>query len=119
MTALGIFLKKLRLDHGEVLINMAQKLGVSSAYLSTVENGKRSAPVSWVEAIAREYSLSEEQTAELSALVSESISQVRLNVGSYNSQKRDLAVAFARSFDSFDDDDVRTFMEYIQHKGGK
>ena len=40
-TTLGAFLRKLRLQHGEKLKDMAENLNVSSAFLSAVENGKK------------------------------------------------------------------------------
>ena len=41
LTSIGRFLRKLRIDHGEILKDMADALGVSSAFLSAVENGKK------------------------------------------------------------------------------
>ena len=41
VTSFGKFLRNLRMDIGELLLNMADKLGVSPAFLSGVENGKR------------------------------------------------------------------------------
>ena len=35
----GKFCRKLRIDRGEILADMAKKLGVSSAFLSKVETG--------------------------------------------------------------------------------
>jgi transcriptional regulator with XRE-family HTH domain len=46
LTQLGIFLRKLRLDRGEILKDMAIKLNVSSSFLSAVENGKKRIPQS-------------------------------------------------------------------------
>ena len=40
-TTLGVFLRKLRLANDEILKDMAKNLGVSSAFLSAVENGKK------------------------------------------------------------------------------
>ena len=37
----AIFCRKLRLDNNQILKDMADVLGVSSSYLSAVENGKR------------------------------------------------------------------------------
>ena len=41
ITSLGRFLRKLRIDQGEILKDMADKLGVSVSFLSAVENGKK------------------------------------------------------------------------------
>jgi len=47
LTRLGRFLKKLRIDNGEILKNMADKFNVTASYLSAVENGKRAFPNEW------------------------------------------------------------------------
>ncbi|KHF28295.1 Helix-turn-helix domain protein [Anoxybacillus sp. BCO1] len=49
LTEFGRFCRKLRIDNGELLKHMADKLGVTSSYLSAVENGKRNVPQDWVE----------------------------------------------------------------------
>ena len=42
---LGKFFRKLRIENGEVLYDMAMKLEVSSSFLSRVENGKKRPPM--------------------------------------------------------------------------
>ena len=44
LTALGRFLRKIRIDRNELLKDMADKLEVSASFLSAVENGKKSMP---------------------------------------------------------------------------
>ena len=56
LTSLGQFLRKLRLERGEILKTMADKLGVTSAFLSAVENGKKRMPAAWYEKLASLYS---------------------------------------------------------------
>ena len=51
LTEFGKFLRKIRIDRQELLRDMAGTLGVSVAYLSAVENGKRNVPVSWINKI--------------------------------------------------------------------
>ena len=41
LTEFGKFVRKLRIDNGTVLGEMAKSIAVSSAYLSAVENGKK------------------------------------------------------------------------------
>ena len=41
ITPIGKFLRKLRIDTGEILKDMAEKLHVSPSFLSAVENGKK------------------------------------------------------------------------------
>lgn len=48
LTDLGRLLRKIRIDHGEILKDMANRFGVTASYLSAVENGKRAVPEAWV-----------------------------------------------------------------------
>ena len=51
LTDLGRLLRKIRIDHGEILKDMANRFGVTASYLSAVENGKRAVPEAWEEII--------------------------------------------------------------------
>ena len=56
-TALGKFLRKIRVDNDERLYDMAKRVEVSSAFLSGVENGRKKASSSLIEKIISEYKL--------------------------------------------------------------
>ena len=61
----GKFCRKLRIDRSELLYDMAKKLGVSSAFLSKVENGKKKPPKEWRELIIDLYDLNNAGTMNL------------------------------------------------------
>ena len=65
MTKFGIFIRKLRLDRGVLLRDMAKDLGISPAYLSGMETGHKDIPQSLADKISSVYNLSIEQTKEL------------------------------------------------------
>ncbi len=44
LTEFGKAIRKIRLDKGEILKDMAKRLGISSAFLSAVENGRKNVP---------------------------------------------------------------------------
>lgn len=67
LTEFGKILRKIRIDNQELLKDMAKKLGVSSAYLSAVETGKRKVPSDWVPKVAALYTLDRESKDELGA----------------------------------------------------
>lgn len=113
MNQLGIFLRKLRIDHSEVLFDMAQKLNVSSAFLSSVENNRRSAPLAWIDILTSEYNLDESQQTELTEAVSESIKQIRMDVADVSPNKKEFALAFARTFDDLSEEDVNKLMSCL------
>lgn len=69
LTEFGKFLRKLRIDNGELLKDMAIKLSVTPSFLSMVETGKRSAPKKWEEEIEKVYNLSLKQKEELISIL--------------------------------------------------
>ena len=71
LTSIGRFLKKLRIDRGEILKDMAEKLDVTVSFLSAVENGKKHMPAAWNEKICTLYDLSEEQKREFTTAIAE------------------------------------------------
>ncbi|MBP3836514.1 MAG: helix-turn-helix domain-containing protein [Pyramidobacter sp.] len=103
ITSLGKFLRILRLQRGEILKNMADRLGVSSAFLSAVENGKKKMPVLWFERLRDLYELDESQMGELRRANLETTNQVELNLKNATPPQRELAILFARQFNDIDE----------------
>ncbi len=81
LTSVGRFLRKTRIDEGEILRDMAKKLGVSSAFLSAVENGKKKLPEAWLPKLEELYSLTPEQITQLKDAIVESSDTIELNIG--------------------------------------
>lgn len=59
VTEFGYVLRQIRLDQGELLKDMANRIGVEPSYLSRIERGGRNAPMSWLHKIVNEYQLSD------------------------------------------------------------
>ena len=104
ITSVGKFLRRLRIDKGEILRTMAQTFGVSSAFLSAVENGKKRLPDAWLPKLQASYNLSSEQMEELKQAVIESRDTVELDIRNASEDNRRLAVSFARRFESLDEE---------------
>ena len=49
ITEFGKELRKLRIDRGEILKTMAEKINVTSSYLSAIECGKRNIPADLIQ----------------------------------------------------------------------
>jgi transcriptional regulator with XRE-family HTH domain len=113
LTSIGRFLRKLRIDRDEILMDMAAKLEVTPAYLSAIENGKRVFPEKWKTPIIRLYSLNEEQQKEFNQAILESIEIFELNVEKANKPKRKLAYTFARRFKDLDEDTVNAIKDLL------
>jgi transcriptional regulator with XRE-family HTH domain len=118
LTALGKLLRKLRIDRGEVLKDMAYKLEMSSAYLSAIELGKRNAPETFTENIRRLYSLDQDAEKELGDALDETLSSVKINLSSARNDQRNAALVFARSFERMDQETAIKIQKLFD-KGGK
>ena len=103
----GKFTRKLRIDNGELLKDMAIKLGVTTSYLSAVEVGKRNIPDSWRDLIINEYNLSDDQIKEMDEAIYNSQKVIKLKLDSYSDPDRDLILSFARKFNELDEDEKK------------
>ncbi|NNU96158.1 helix-turn-helix domain-containing protein [Anoxybacillus sp. EFIL] len=120
LTEFGRFCRKLRIDNGELLKHMADKLGVTSSYLSAVENGKRNVPQDWVEKIANLYSLGTEEYSELKKAAQNSQKVVKLDFEGFDLEDKDTLLALARQFKDLTEDDKMLIKNILQKrkKGG-
>ena len=117
ITSVGRFLRKLRIDNGEILRDMADKLKVSSAFLSAVENGKKKVPEAWIPKLEEFYSLTSEQMEELRVAIVESSDTVEINIHNASIPNRQLAVSFARQFDTLDEETAKKLFDILKkHK---
>ena len=117
ITSVGRFLRKLRIDKGEILRDMAKNLGVSSAFLSAVENGKKKVPEAWLPKLEDLYSLTAEQISGLKDAIIESSDTIELNVGSASRENRQLAISFARQFETIDEETAKKLYSILmKHK---
>lgn len=118
LTSIGRFLRKLRIDNGEILKNMADTLGVSSAFLSAVENGKKKMPEAWFDKLATTYSFTNEQKEAFETAVLESNDTIEICLQNATRGNRELAISFARQFDSLDEETSQKIFEMLKkHKG--
>jgi transcriptional regulator with XRE-family HTH domain len=102
LTRFGKFCRKLRIDNGKLLFDMAQQLGVSSAFLSKVENGKAKPPIEWERMITDNYNLAEEQMVELRASINEARRNDVISIADMPTDDKDMMLAFARKLDTMD-----------------
>lgn len=65
VTPYGKELRKLRIDYGEGLADMAGRIGITPSYLCMIERGNRSIPSGFTDKIAKAYSLSAEACSKL------------------------------------------------------
>ena len=117
LTSLGKFLRKLRIDRGEVLKDMADKLSVTASFLSAVENGKKKMPSTWNNQICDLYNLDMKQQDEFTEAIADSEKKIEIDFTDVSMENRELAVAFARKFSDFDNRQMKRLNDIL--KGGK
>lgn len=116
LTTLGKFLRKVRIDHGEILKNMADHLCVSVSFLSAVENGKKKVPEDWEEKIVRAYQFNDFQRFELQKSIAEANKVVEMNLEGLNAKQVEVAVSFARIFPDFTEAELMEIQKLIRGK---
>ena len=113
LTKFGKKLRALRLENDQRLKDMADKLEVTAAYLSAVENGKKNIPAQWRDKIVKAYKLSEEKSLELMDAINKSKTEIRINLSKHSEQDRNLAIAFAREFDSLNSEQKKEIFKML------
>lgn len=114
ITKFGKLLRKIRIDHGEILKNMADKLEVSPAFLSAVEIGKKNVPKGWVERISSIYNLSPSETQALFLSAEDAVRSVKIDLLNASDTQRSVAIAFARSFDNMSEDTAKKIFNMME-----
>lgn len=114
----GKILRKIRIDNGEILKDMADKLEMTSSYLSAIECGKRNIPNNLITKLQQLYNLDDEMVSKLEDAKQKSINKIEIDsISKMSSPKRDLALEFARKFDNIDDEFAKKLMDFMKrHK---
>lgn len=97
LTPFGLTLRKLRLDKNLRLLDLAEKLDLSSAFLSAIETGRKPIPSGFVTRLSRAMDLSAAQIAELGRAKDRTRKEIRLD--DHQEDDRELIAAFARQVD--------------------
>lgn len=114
LTEVGIFLRKLRLDKNEILKDMAEKLGVSSSFLSAVENGKKKMPQNWTQEIPKIYDFDQAQVFEFNKAVAKTNEMIEINLEKLNDKQTEFAFSFARRLEELDDDVIDSVKKFFE-----
>lgn len=107
MTPFGAKLRSMRAERGLDLKSMAQSLGVSSAYLSALEHGKRGRP-SWalLQAVITYFNVIWDEADELARLADISHPRVVIDTSGLDPEATILANRLAREISALGTDDL-------------
>lgn len=112
-TKFGVFMRKIRSEHGDSLRTMAAKLGVTPAFINSLEIGKKQIPLDYVDKIAEIYSLSPAQKRELSDVVYASNEKIVLSLKDFSDKQVELSLAFARKIKDNDKDFIESLNKLL------
>lgn len=114
VNSFGKFCRKLRIDRGELLADMAKNIGVSSAFLSKVENGGKRPPSEWQEKLVRLYHLDDQKAKELEECMFEALNHNSIDITGYSDDNRNMLLSFARKLGTMDDDKKSQFRKLME-----
>lgn len=102
LTPFGIAVRKLRLDKGMRLLDVARRSKRSPAFLSAVETGRKAIPDGYVNLMTRAMDLTAAEARELRRAADRTRKEVR--VEKLPEDQRELVAAFARKLDELPND---------------
>ena len=116
-TKFGEYMRVLRVQHHEVMGDIAKLLGVSTPFLSAVENGRKNVPDEWFDILAKHYSLTSDEVSEMKNAAENSRNQVKIALSKSESYQREVALQFARSFEGIDEDTAEKILALLKRSG--
>ena len=115
-TKFGKELRMLRLENDELLKNMAEKMEMSSAYLSAIELGKRGVPGNFIEKLSKVYNLVPSRVNQIINAMNDDEGKVEINIKSVDANKKEMAMIFARTFDEMDSEKAKKIIEMLKKR---
>lgn len=107
ISQLGKELKKLRVDLGVTLVGMARDLKISSAFLSTIENGRKRVPDTFLTTLLETYP-TQINKEKYEVLINQSRNEVVLSLEDASHSDVMLATALARKFGDLSEEQKET-----------
>ncbi|MEM7425155.1 MAG: helix-turn-helix domain-containing protein [Pseudomonadota bacterium] len=114
MTPFGQKMRELRTRHGRTQKHMAESLGVSNAYLSALEHGRRGRP-SWylVQRIMQYFNLIWDEAEEIQRLANLSHPKITIDTSGLSPQATEIANLLSERIAHLDDEQIRRLREIV------
>lgn len=113
----GKELRRLRLDRDELLKDMARRLRITPAFLSSIESGRKPVPADFVARVNEEYALSEavRNRLQTAADMTRSSFEIKLS-SSATSRHREAAAVLARTFPGLGSADLEELVKFMNER---
>lgn len=99
-TQFGKELKKLRIDLGMTLMDMARSIEMSAAFLSAIETGRKRIPDNFLDLLASRFAAVKAERQKYEVLINQTRNEVRMQLNNASYDDALLATALARRFSS-------------------
>lgn len=113
-TSYGKILRKIRIDHEEILKDMATKLGITSAYLSAIENGKRVIPSDLTMRLGEIYKLSLDDKLKLEEAEDAIKTNVTIELSTVDEERKNMVLKLARQFSELTDEQLDEIQKILK-----
>jgi len=111
LTPFGIAARKLRLDKGMRLLDLARRMGCSAAFISAIETGRKPIPDGYVARVGRAMELSQAELRDLQSAADKTRTDIRLD--KMPAEQRELVAAFARRLDDIPADMMKALKKVV------
>lgn len=117
MTPFGQKMRVLRKRHGRTQKHMAEAIGVSSAYLSALEHGRRGRP-SWylVQRIMHYFNLIWDEAEEIQRLANLSHPRITIDTAGLSPEATEVANLLAENISDLDEERIGKLREIVSIK---
>ncbi|MBR0418226.1 MAG: helix-turn-helix domain-containing protein [Erysipelotrichaceae bacterium] len=112
-TRFGEEMRVLRTRRHQSQKDMAEVLGVTKSFLSSVETGRRSIPKGWIDIIVDHYHLKPYPRQILEDAARASRNYIRIALKGQPNYRRNLAVGFEDSFEQIDEETSQMMLKLM------
>jgi len=119
ITKLGKILRKARVDSEITLGEMAEEVGISPAFLSSIENGKKDVKEPLVDKLAEFLGLTGPELAKFHLVAMASNSEVKVNLEDKGDKKIEAVTLLARHIGDLSDDASEEISKIINRELAK
>ena len=119
LTEFGKVMRIIRINAGDSMRDMAQKIGMSATYLSAIETGKRNIPANMEELLFKNYDFSETDKKKIKSAIESSAVQVKIDLTEMAEKKKKLIYSITKG--DIDEKTIDKLCEIIniKEKNGK
>lgn len=112
-TRFGKSIRKLMIDNEENLGDLAQLLGVTTAFVSSVLIGKKPVPEEWYNKLSEHYGLDDLAKNDLYDAYCETKNTVKLDVSNVETGKKRLALQFQRRLPELSEEELKSIFDIL------